>query len=322
MRTNNLRFILIVGSLPPPIGGVTIHIQRLLYHLKENGIRFKYVDLKRNSIFLILREFIRRDRIHIHTSNSYFRFFLIILGSFLFKTIDFTIHRDLGRDKSIFIRYIDLFSIKMANRPILLNEVSYKLALKYNINSFLGSSFLPPDLDTEFLPKELLNSLNVFKNRFKMLFCTNAYSFVYDKNGREIYGILEIIEIFRSFLDFGLIISDPSSSYRKICYEKNILLPTNILLISEPHSFYKILEFSDGSIRNTSTDGDSLSVKESLYLNKVTICTDVVSRPDGVVNYSLGNLDVTLNNLKKDSKQYYSNFNFNKSIKELLELYK
>ena len=35
-------------------------------------------------------------------------------------------------------------------------------------------------------------------------------------------------------------------------------------------------------MRNTSTDGDALSVKESLYLGKPTLCTDAVDRPKGV----------------------------------------
>lgn len=36
-------------------------------------------------------------------------------------------------------------------------------------------------------------------------------------------------------------------------------------------------------IRNTPTDGDSLSVKEALYLHKPILATDAVSRPKGVI---------------------------------------
>ena len=42
------------------------------------------------------------------------------------------------------------------------------------------------------------------------------------------------------------------------------------------------MKITDIFIRNTSKDGDSLSVKEALFLKKRVLCTDVVERPGGV----------------------------------------
>jgi hypothetical protein len=39
-------------------------------------------------------------------------------------------------------------------------------------------------------------------------------------------------------------------------------------------------------IRNTTTDGDSISIHEALYLGKQVWATDCVMRPDGVNVYS------------------------------------
>ena len=45
---------------------------------------------------------------------------------------------------------------------------------------------------------------------------------------------------------------------------------------------FELMKVTDVFVRNTSTDGDSLSVKEALYLHKKVICSDAVDRPLGV----------------------------------------
>jgi hypothetical protein len=132
-----------------------------------------------------------------------------------------------------------------------------------------------------------------------VLFCTNAFNLSYDKNGNEIYGIFELIDIFRNFPQFGLIFSDPSNAYSSAFKTQDIEIPNNVYIITGTHSFYKVMELSDATIRNTTTDGDSLSVRESLYLKKWTFVTDVVSRPKGSILYK-----------KEELKNLLSEFNF------------
>ena len=56
----------------------------------------------------------------------------------------------------------------------------------------------------------------------------------------------------------------------------------SVYFIDYPHSYFELLKHVDYFVRNTSTDGDALSVKEALYLNVPTLCSDVVDRPRGV----------------------------------------
>ena len=56
----------------------------------------------------------------------------------------------------------------------------------------------------------------------------------------------------------------------------------NIFFIDYPHPYFEVLKHSDFFIRNTSTDGDALSVKEALWLGVPALCSDVVDRPEGV----------------------------------------
>ena len=99
----------------------------------------------------------------------------------------------------------------------------------------------------------------------------------YDKYGQEIYGIDFLIRYFSGNDVYVLIVSDPSGNYQKR-YPKPI---DGVVFINYPHSYFEVLKHADFFVRNTSTDGDALSVKEALYLKIPTLCTDVVDRPDG-----------------------------------------
>jgi glycosyltransferase involved in cell wall biosynthesis len=97
----------------------------------------------------------------------------------------------------------------------------------------------------------------------------------------------------------------------------------NILFLTGNHSFFEVLKMSNCFIRNTSTDGDSLSIKEALYIGLPVIATDCVSRPKGVklINYNdISSLDMAICglNIKEINK---NNRPVNGGL-EILNLYK
>ena len=62
-------------------------------------------------------------------------------------------------------------------------------------------------------------------------------------------------------------------------------------------------------IRATATDGDAISIKEALYLQKPTIATDCVPRPQGVILFEYNNADSFSKALEQAKrKTYISNF--------------
>jgi hypothetical protein len=151
-------------------------------------------------------------------------------------------------------------------------------------------AFIPP-LHEKKLDLSVIDKIQAVKSKYRFVCCSNAYSFTWDKNGEEIYGILQLIRVFTRLPQFFLIISDPSGAYNHYLNEKKILIPENVFVISFEHDFYEILKSSDLFIRNTTTDGDSLSVKEALFLGKNVIASDVVDRPKGCNLYSRGEDD-------------------------------
>ena len=138
------------------------------------------------------------------------------------------------------------------------------------------------------LGSNLINKIVKFKKQHEFVYATSAHSLTYDQNGNEIYGIINIINYFKNNKEIGLVIADPSFKYKEFVEDNNLLLTSNILIINESLSFFMLLKQVDANIRNTSTDGDSISLRESLFLNKLTLATDVVSRPKGTMIYKRG----------------------------------
>ncbi|MNE76491.1 hypothetical protein D3C80_1727300 [compost metagenome] len=82
-------------------------------------------------------------------------------------------------------------------------------------------------------------------------------------------------------------ISDPSANKEKIEKYLNHIethkVNTNIQIQLGSVDFYNLLRHADLSIRATNTDGDALSIRESIHLNKPCAASDAVKRPSGVI---------------------------------------
>jgi len=279
--------ILIIGKIPPPIGGVSIHIERLLYCLKQDGLPYDCVSLKLNSFRTFISKYRKSKIVHLHISNVYLRTFLTMLSYATNKKHINTYHGNLGNKNKV-KNYFDKISVRFSAYPVVLNENAKEFARKHNNDTILISAFIPPPFE-DVLSESIKMNLELLRKEYKPIFCTNAFGVKYDDSGNEIYGITELINIFSDINDKALIISDPSGSYNNYLKKKAIELPKNIFLISEPHSFIEILKLSDCYIRNTTTDGDSLSVREGLFLKKPVIATNCVQRPNGVILAEVNN---------------------------------
>lgn len=284
--------LLIVGNLPPPIGGVSIHVSRLLSWLDCNKeIDHGFYDLRNFKIFIFLKIIVQSSIIHLHTSNTIFRFLVVLLCKLTMKKIIITIHGNLGRH-SLLLNYIDLISIYFSDIPVLINEESFNQARKYNKKSKYVSAFIAP-LKTEALPKRIEGELLKLSNCFNSIFCTNAFNVSFDSSGNEIYQISTLINIFTEFPEYLLIVSDPSGNYYSFIERSGCIISDNIFFISELHDFVTVINHSDCLIRFTTTDGDSLSVREALFKGKSVIASNVVSRPQGVKLVNLSQSDLS-----------------------------
>jgi glycosyltransferase involved in cell wall biosynthesis len=93
-------------------------------------------------------------------------------------------------------------------------------------------------------------------------------------------------------------------------------------LINEELSFVKLMEQADIVVRPTNTDGDSLSIREAIFLNKPIISSDVVKRPDETILFEnrnqeafektllrvLQNGTTAINPVASNSYEYYKSY--------------
>ena len=278
MRNSRL---LIIGTLPETsgIGGVTIHVQRLLKCLmKEDIPGVKLCDYKKVNILTQVREIISAGVVHIHVSNPYLKLFYVIIGKLFNTRTIITVHGRYGIYGNI-RNYVHKLSLKYCDVPVLINKESYDAVKVINPKSVLMSAFIRPFEEDENLPIEIVEIIGRLKETGKPIFLTNASNRGFLQDGREIYGFDFLVSYFSKHKDYILIVLDPSKQYRD-CYTN--LIPDNIVVYSATVSFSALLQLADVVVRNTATDGDSFSVKEALYYHSPVLASDVVSRPDGV----------------------------------------
>ena len=272
--------ILIVGTVPASagIGGVTIHVDRLLHWLSIKGQSVDFCDYKVVSVLEVCRQIAKHKVVHIHPSNPMFRLFLVMFAKILGKKIIFTVHGDLGRF-SFLKNHFDRLAVEWSDVPIVINDGSYQKARLWNASTRLMSAYISPYADGS-IPKYVHDKIKEERGSGNTIVSTNASVRAYTVDGHEIYGIDFIIDYFSSRNDACLFVSDPSSQYSSSYSGRNL---RNVVFITEDHSFFALLKHSDIMVRATATDGDSLSVKEALDLNVKVIATDCVDRPKGVV---------------------------------------
>lgn len=313
--------LLILATIPPPIGGVTVHIQRLLKYLDNNGYDYSFTDFRRSSKGTVWKQIRQHRYIHFHIYHPVVRFCFVLLGTVLGKKMLFTLHGNVGRH-GWFYNLLDQYAFRVAYMPIVLNQRSFDQGRKWNSRTQLIGAFIPPQQEEQ-LQLTVWNAVSAFRNKYAIVFATNASTVSLDKAGNETYQVSLLVKIFNKMPQAGLLISDASGKYRQYLKQQGHHITPNILLISEPHPFFEILKIADVFLRITTTDGDSLSVKEALFLEKQVLATDVVNRPPGTQLVGLNEWEIedAISKMQRNKTTYIPHRMINGG-EELLELYK
>lgn len=278
--------VLVIGQTPPPIGGVSIYMKRLLASLKEDKISIRHLSPKQAKITDFLRYIPEIRKVHLNLSNPYAIFLLSALYRLTGKYIIITIHGELGIH-ALWRNLLVYMAIKLAGSVLVLNKVSYNKALRIKGKDvYLTTAFIPPmteEMNT--LNTEKRNDIVCFVGKYTGAFCTNAFTVQTDTDNNEVYGIKGLLEIFRAHPEYCLIVSNPTGTYLPYLKEMGIVIPENVKFITYAHSFLDILNITDCFLRATTTDGDSVTIHEAIWLKKPVIASDCVNRPEGCYLY-------------------------------------
>ena len=275
-----MKRLIIIGALPESsfVGGVTIHVQRLLQGLDAKGISYEFADYKKMGVLKACLFILRyRGCVHIHVTNPILLLIFVVCCKLSLSKCIFTLHANHGRFSGVKRLCLSIF-LRLADVPVLINQRSYDVYRCINKHAQYIPAFIPPVSEPP-LHEDVRKQIMSCKQKGMPIVSTNASKTAVDKDGNDIYGIEFLAAYFTAHKSFTLLVSDPKGGYKK----KLSPCADNIVFIDQPHSYFELLRNIDIFVRNTSTDGDALSVKEALYLGKPALCSDVVDRPAGTI---------------------------------------
>jgi len=313
--------IALIGPYPPPMGGVSVHIQRLAMRLIENGInctvyktnRIGYknnADSSKNRFFKFY--FVPKENIiHFHSSGYELKILIIVLYYIILgKKLVITYH-SLRKTRKIIellgkvlINCISKFNICIIAVNFHIKENFIKMGVNEG-DVRLIPAFIPPVVNKEemtAIPKGTRDFIDIHKP----IISTNAANLVY-YNNEDLYGIDMCIDLCTYLKDgypkIGFICCLPyikNDCYINMLKErvKKNNIENNFLFQVESCQLYPILMESDIFLRPTNNDGDSVSLREALYFSIPSIASDVVSRPSGAVVFKNRNIDDFISKVK------------------------
>jgi len=303
--------VLFIGPAPQNIGGISMHVRRLVGLLNadiipdfvdEGHSRFDGVfNLRSLNLCVYIRKIVGADVVHIHSGVWILRAFHIIVCKLLFrKKVVVTVHRD----PTIEPHYkLTRGLLKRCDHAILVNQKGYDSMIRQSKCKYhMLPAFLPPIIENEpLLPKTLAEWIaDVRKNSKGILLCSNAWNLVL-YNGQDLYGLDLCIDAMirlkneeRNYYLVFVVASNTNQQARLKEYKQTIAdnnLEHNVIILEYSISFVRLIQESDAVLRTTNTDGDAISIREALFLKKNVIASDVVVRPEGTILFKTGDVD-------------------------------
>lgn len=299
--------IAILGIEPPPFGGVSVHISRVMdrFSLQDNFVSLFETDKRRKFLPLyLLRLFlwliVKRPE-HLYYHATYLKSAVIelqFLAKFcwLFRYKLYVIDHDCRHlyKRTRFSRWLFKGVIKRAESVICIGastKQSYDDHAMVGDRIIMQDAFLPPIVRHAGLIKgSYPSSLTTFiKDHTPIILMSVAHLMRADQ--KDVYGVdvaLDLIAaITDEYPDAGLLIGMPTVSdtqYFEQLQEKmrSLGIAERLYILHGNKELWPLFESVDLFLRPTHSDGDSISVREALYFNVPVVASDVTKRPKGV----------------------------------------
>lgn len=357
VRMNKPIKIALLGSYPPPRGGISVHIQRLKYELEKKGFNCVVYDFSgeqkdtpdgnvvvvRNPKKWLLKYIftIKEDILHVHSPDWRLRAVIGLMGLVGKKTI-VSIHGASLKNSLVKGNWLKKqtirFALKSSSFVIALNTDIEQLCLSLGVKTDRMKclhSFIPPIVREEEIA-EIPEKMWDFIHSHTPIISANAFKIIF-YNDEDLYGIDMCIDLCASLKNtyphVGLVcclqdIGD-YGYFNKLSQgiaAKDI--ENNFLFVTQRYQFYPILMKSDVFVRPTNTDGDAISLREALYFRVPSVASDIVPRPKGTIlfkNRDLHDLTLKVKNLLNNYKQHKEELdlvNIEDNIEKFIQVYK
>lgn len=288
----------IFGPYPPPLGGISVHIERISKYLKMNQIDytiFNYGYFKSENIIatkkspLFYLQFLFENRfqfIHFHNNFS-LEFLYYFVFSILNKTpLLITIHAESILHAGSFQKKFFLFFIKYTQNVqfISVSENIYHLLKKENLDVVFLPAYVPPtSVD---LKATLPDSRHQFL--FSVWRLTEA-------EARNVYNVPLAFEFLRqNKSQFKMIFMIGSRSASDLKYLNKLISDYDLSEDIEIIFDQNIVDYIHNCkfiLRTNTADAYGISLQEAMDLGVPAIGSDVCLRPEGTVIFENNNLN-------------------------------
>jgi glycosyltransferase involved in cell wall biosynthesis len=299
--------IAVLGPCPPPLGGVSVHIQRVIdvlrrqknqvYHFDTTvEYRYRYFPYYLARLAYWLFEH-RPHVVHYHTlylSNNLAEIKLLVrLKKILGYTLTFVEH-DCRHMYERSVRFKNTYNciLQSVDHLVLIGSLTYK---SYKDAQFMlpqstsvEAAFLPPNEKTEScILATYPTSLHAFVYNHSPLILGNAFQLSHVQ-GRDLYGVdlcLQMLaEIVLDYPRVGFILALAQIGdvhyFRQLCFFAHKMhIADKIYILSNQKELWPLMKKVDLFVRPTRSDGASVSVQEALYFGVPAVVSDVCVRP-------------------------------------------
>jgi len=290
--------ILLIGSFPPPFGGVSVFLKRYKQKLTAEGHSVVVLDptkVNNSRLLLELLTTSRYDLISLHYPSLPVMRVLRSLGVAR-KTEVWDHNWRLLAEWNTRRRHAYSSFLGLCRRLIIVTPELEKYYEEHGVTTpvetVVRQPFLPPDEgDERAILASYPTSILAFIDRSRPLLIANAFRITFLKD-LDLYGLDMCVKLItklkRERPDVGLVfllgeVGDAGylETIKREITDKDI--ESNFHFLTGQKELWPLLKRADLMVRPTTSDGYSLSVAEALHFGCSVVASDAVSRPADVL---------------------------------------
>lgn len=312
--------IAIIGRYPPPLGGISVHVQRVIAKLQTQNnrvfffeasqrIRFIFFFIYQIKLFLFLGwhkpEIVFYHTLYLKNAIKELKLIIFLKKVFKFQVIVIDHNFRYLQTQSNSFKVVLNVLMSSIDHQIFIGTVTEQNYREYGIvkpkSWSIESAFLQPDLSQE---QTILNlypsSLFQFLHMHKPILIANASHLTLLPDGRDLYGfdicLQVLLQLKPQFPDIGLIfalpkIGDQHYFNRLQTFIRQKQLNDHVYFLLEQKELWPLLKKADLFLRPTVTDSDGISVREAAHFGIPVVASDACVRPPEVLLFKAGDVD-------------------------------
>ncbi len=347
--------VALIGSFPPPHGGISVHLQRFAERLDDSDLEYvlyntvssserppRVVSVCRNKLKWYLNFCFRHHCkiLHLYSTSWLSRVMFGVVARLRSGNYILSIH---GRSISVAIN--NPLSLRGRLTRWMLNQMDAIIACNPDIaRECIEVGGLPKEkvhMIPAFIPSDMKNVAEPPDYVCRFIQDHNPILFSVGWIGQkfcdqDIYGIDMLVELIErlgnDYNQIGLVLSVNGGEKEEIAQvitEAKSRVGNRVLFVTESlDDVARIYQSSDLFLRPTNTDGDAVSIREALWAGTPVVASDIVPRPEVCVVFKSRDMNdfeakvriaiLNLQSLKENLKGYEAADN----ALQIIEIYK